>query len=111
MIVVKELENFKKRISYIEKDEVSFIEIEETIDIINIIDVFTKEEYRRKGYSKKLFNYLFELNKDKNIKYMLEVRVDNKSAIKLYENLGFKIIHTRKNYYKDTDAYIMEVKI
>ena len=91
---------YKYRVSYmIDEVSVSFIDIEV---------VFTKEEYRRKGYSRKLFNYIFDKYKDK--RFMLEVRTKNSIAISLYESLGFKVIHTRLKYYKDDDAYIMERK-
>jgi len=39
---------------------------------------------------------------------LLEVRVSNKIAIKLYLNLGYKIVVVLKSYYIDgEDAYIM----
>lgn len=100
---------YKYRVSYmIDEVSVSFIDIEVVMEDINIIDVFTKEEYRRKGYSRKLFDYIFDKYKDK--RFMLEVRTKNSIAISLYESLGFKVIHTRLKYYKDDDAYIMERK-
>ena len=50
-------------------------------------DIFVKEEYRNKGYGKKLLaKALFE-NKDNDM--MLLVDTDNISAIKLYEKCGF----------------------
>ena len=33
---------------------------------------------------------------------------ENEKAIKLYENMNFKIINIRKKYYNDIDAYVME---
>ena len=41
---------------------------------------------------------------------MLEVRESNKSAIHLYEKLGYRHIHRRKAYYSNPkeDALIME---
>ena len=33
---------------------------------------------------------------------------NNYIAIKLYENMNFKIINIRKKYYNDIDAYVME---
>ena len=43
----------------------------------------------------------------------LEVRVSNNTAIKLYEENGYKISGIRKNYYEDNgeDAYIMVKQI
>ena len=101
------VDNYKHRVSYYENlEEVSYIIIEETFDVVNIVDVFTKEEYRRKGYSYKLFSYL--INKYKDVKFMLEVRSRNVSAINLYLKLGFVVIYVRKKYYNDDDALIME---
>ena len=44
-------------------------------------------------------------------KIILEVRITNKSAYKLYEKLGFEEIGTRKNYYRlpegREDAFVM----
>lgn len=45
---------------------------------------------------------------DKDI--TLEVRIDNYSAIHLYESNGFKRIATRKKYYNGTDGILMERK-
>ena len=45
---------------------------------------------------------------DKDI--TLEVRIDNYSAIHLYESNGFKRIATRKQYYNGTDGILMERK-
>jgi len=105
------LENFKIKFIYqICDDIVGFILVEDTIDVINIVDVFVKANYRRKGIASKLFDFIFDYFKDRDIKYMLEVRDDNVSAIKLYEKCGFKSINIRKKYYGDTDAIIMEVK-
>ena len=41
---------------------------------------------------------------------MLEVKVDNINAIKLYEKFDFKVIHIRRGYYNGVDALIMERK-
>jgi ribosomal-protein-alanine N-acetyltransferase len=41
----------------------------------------------------------------------LEVRVSNKSAVKMYENLGFKIKSRLRTYYRDgEDAYLMALE-
>ena len=67
------------------------------------------KEYQHNGYAKKIMDYLINdcvLNKCKNI--TLEVSIDNKVAIKLYEKYGFKKVSLRKEYYDGTDAYLME---
>ena len=42
----------------------------------------------------------------------LEVNENNEPAIKMYQNLGFKVSHKRKNYYQNNeDALLMILKI
>lgn len=108
MIVEEKLENYIIKVNY---DNVGYVLIEETPDIINIVDVFVNEDRRREGIAKTLFNYIFEKYKDKDLKLMLEVREDNIPAINLYESFDFKVIYKREKYYKDVDALIMEVKL
>lgn len=55
-----------------------------------------------------MFNELFIIAKNKNcINITLEVAVNNKSALNLYKKLGFKIVTIRKNYYENSDGYLM----
>lgn len=109
MINVDELDNFKIKISYKQDNiEIGYVLLEETIDVINIVDVFVSESYRKKGICSKLFEYMFDMYKNKKIKFMLEVREDNIPAIGLYKKFDFKIIHKREKYYKNCDALIME---
>ena len=51
-------------------------------------DLFVKEEYRRKGWGRKLLARAIEMNRPN--KMMLLVETDNKGAIRLYESLGFE---------------------
>lgn len=54
-----------------------------------ICNVFTKEEYRSKGYQKKVFNYCFEYAKNLGVtKFKLSSL--NEEAIKMYKQFGFK---------------------
>ena len=93
----------------IDNKEIGYVETIPNIDYLEITDVLIYEEYRGKGYSKELINYIF-----KNVKYnkiILEVSVNNHIAISLYKKYGFKEINIRKNYYRDgSDALIMEVQ-
>lgn len=66
------------------------------------------EEYRGKGYGKKLLNTAIEHFVKKGIKKVsLNVRVSNNIAISLYKSLGFSINMTLDCYYGNEDAYEM----
>ena len=83
-----------------------FIHIQNGLDIIDLLNIIVKPEYRNHGIGSVLLKYIIDNKQDKKI--MLEVRSKNINAIKLYQKYDFKIINIRKNYYKDDDAIIME---
>lgn len=83
-----------------------FIHIQNGLDIIDLLNIIVKPEYRNQGIGSVLLKYIIDNKQDKKI--MLEVRSKNINAIKLYQKYDFKIINIRKNYYKDDDAIIME---
>lgn len=88
-----------------EKDNiiVGFIHIIELEDDIEIINIVVRTDYRNQNIGSELINYIIQ--KKKNI--TLEVAIDNKEALSLYEKYNFKIIRIRKKYYQDKDAYLM----
>ena len=86
------------------KGFLSYSVTEETIDIY---DIFVKKEYRNNNIASMLLDYMIT-NSNINQNILLEVEINNISAINLYKKFNFKIIHTRKNYYEGKDAYIME---
>lgn len=92
----------------VDKNIIGFIHIQQLIDEVDIIDVVVDEEYRRKGYGQKLIELVIHSNLGKRI--ILEVSVNNKAAIGLYNKLGFREINTRKGYYNGVDAIVMERK-
>lgn len=73
-----------------------------TIDDINLLDIATKEEYKRQGLATNLLQYLITLKSDQQT-FSLEVKSKNINAINLYKNLGFTTLNIRKKYYKDGD--------
>jgi len=83
-----------------------FVHIQNGLDIIDLLNIIVKPEYRNHGIGSVLLKYIIDNKQDKKI--MLEVRSKNINAIKLYQKYDFKIINIRKNYYKDDDAIIME---
>lgn len=98
--------NLEKVLVYEENNEIiGFIEFLSLYEVVEIINIIVKEEYRNKGIGTKLLNS--SINKDTK-EIILEVRDNNEEGLKFYQDNGFKIIRTINNYYKDGDAYIME---
>lgn len=79
------------------------------IDEAHVMNIAVREDNRQKGLGTKLLQFLVELAKKKEKKCItLEVREDNKPAIKLYEKLNFEIVGKRRRYYDNSvDAIIM----
>jgi len=92
----------------VDKKIIGFIHIQQLIDEVDIIDVVVDEEYRRKGYGQRLVEFVIHSNPGKRI--ILEVSVNNKAAIGLYNKLGFRKMNTRRGYYNGVDAIVMERK-
>jgi len=71
-----------------------------------LITVMVDESWRRKGLASLLVER-FEEDQDPGRLLCLTVRVNNGSAIQLYQKLGYTIVERRERYYGDGDAYIM----
>lgn len=74
-----------------------------------VTNIAVLPEYRRQGIGKKILEYVI-LDSKKELEFIsLEVRVSNRAAISLYENLGFLNVGKRKNFYThpQEDALIM----
>lgn len=80
-----------------------------TIPNAEILNLFVLEEFRGLGIGKKLVDEVIKICKKEDIKLLsLEVRVSNMYAIKMYEDIGFKVGTIRKNYYENSeDALLM----
>lgn len=76
-------------------------------DRVEINQIEVLGEYRRKGIGSKL---LSEVIRNNPCNITLEVRVDNKEAIGLYEKFRFRSVAIRRGYYKGVDAILMERK-
>ena len=74
-------------------------------DESEILILYVDKLFRKKGIAKKLINYLINPINSKSI--LLEVSNKNLPELNLYEKFEFKIINIRKNYYQDSDAYVM----
>lgn len=99
-----------KYIILVNEDEIvnGLLIVYENIDYLEIEAIVVDLSYRRKGIANKLLNYLTS-NYTKNKKeILLEVAVNNTSAINLYKKNNFEIINIRKKYYNGIDAFIMK---
>jgi ribosomal-protein-alanine N-acetyltransferase len=76
------------------------VEVEENTEFGHIITINVAPSYRRQGTATKLLHEIETLLKKKGItQCRLEVREDNKHAIKLYQKLGYHTIGILENYY------------
>lgn len=75
----------------------------------HILSFAIAEDYRNKGLGSKLLKFFIDYCIQKGYKSIrLEVRVDNKLAISLYERFNFKREGIIRKYYEDnTDALLM----
>ena len=76
---------------------------------IHWIEIF--QEYRGKGFGRKLLQDILEfLKENENIrKIFLEVDEENKKALSLYRSLGFTPLYVRQNYYGEGKRAIVMV--
>ena len=90
-----------------ENQVIGFLAYSLLIDSVDILDIYVDKEYRQQKIASLLIDYMISMV-DPKTSFLLEVAVDNLPAISLYEKFGFKVIHTRKKYYGQKDAYVME---
>lgn len=95
-----------------EKSElIAFIAFSVSIDTLDIEDVYTFSDYRKKGFAKMLINSVLDYANENNInKIFLEVKKTNEKAISLYQGFGFSIISERKKYYADGETALVMLK-
>lgn len=76
----------------------------------HITNVVVQKDFRGQGIGRALMEALLQYAANLGVQYMtLEVRPSNKTAIALYESLGFIKVAVRAKYYEDNqeDAFIM----
>lgn len=89
-----------------------FAGFKKTLDTADIMNIVVRKDFRNKKIGKKLLSSLIKKAKEQNIKTIfLEVNSKNLPALKLYENIGFKKIGIRKNYYKNSDGINMKIEL
>ena len=76
-----------------------------------ILMISVEPRYQRQKIGESLLNEFIKITTKENIEVIeLEVRTDNKKAIKFYEKNGFKIIQKINKFYQnDENAYTMRL--
>ena len=79
--------------------------IQTVLDESHLLNIVIKKQEQGKGLGTYFLQQIIGLVKQENqASLLLEVRSSNSTAIKLYENLGFKRNAIRKNYYPALDG-------
>lgn len=100
---------YSKEYVYVLNDKVvGFIIYEYIYDRIELDYIYVVPDKRNEGIASKLMGQMIEFASQVNsVNITLEVNENNRSAIRLYGNFGFKICATRDRYYKNERAYLM----
>lgn len=70
----------------------------------DLTKIAVRPDKRNQGYGKKMLKHLIGIASSKGCEFMhLEVNVNNKEALNLYEGYGFETVRTRKRYYENGD--------
>ncbi|HMK55328.1 MAG TPA: ribosomal protein S18-alanine N-acetyltransferase [Dissulfurispiraceae bacterium] len=80
----------------------------------HLMDLAVHPAFRARGIAKMLMEDVIKgLHFNRCRVFFLEVRASNDTALKLYADIGFNVVGTRKNYYKDPveDAFVMMLDI
>ena len=104
---------YTKYLVYLKDNEViGFLNYYLIYDRIEIGNFNVLENYQNEHIGSSILEKLIEIGYEKKLKNItLEVRIDNKKAIYLYEKYGFKRVSVRKNYYQGIDALLMEKEL
>lgn len=78
-----------------------------------VLSIAIRPDRQGRGYGSDLLKALLkELSKRGAKKAVLQVKVSNQKAMKLYEKFGFKVKGVISGYYPDgSDAYLMEAEL
>lgn len=97
-------------VAYEEEKLLGYAGVYCTADEGEITNIAVSPLARRHGVGRALMETLANALADRQIdRIVLEVRVSNEAAIRLYEQMGFAVVGTRKNFYEKPleDAYVM----
>lgn len=98
-------------VALIESKRVGYVGSWLTIPNAEILNLFVINDYRGQGIGTLLMNEVIDICLTENIEMLtLEVSVNNKYAIKMYEDLGFVVGSIRKNYYNNKEDALLMIK-
>ena len=72
-------------------------------------NLFINIEFRNKGYSQKLLNYVYLLNKNNIIKLFVWEPIDNPKLVNFYKKRGYVITNDTKTVYYDDSERLFEI--
>ena len=101
-------------VAKIDNTVVGYITYSVVLDEVQIANIATHPDYRRRGIGEKLLMHLYNESMSENMFVItLEVRESNEPAIRLYEKCGYCEVGRRKNYYKNPteDALLMNLSL
>ena len=93
--VVQAKDRFRTFLAIHDNNVVGYMDVTYTFRENEPFDLFVLEEYRRKGYGRKLLAAALEMNQPNGM--MLLVDIDNAPAISLYESMGFAKVQGQNN--------------
>lgn len=91
-----------------------YISLYHALDELEILNIAVAPHSRRQGKGRKLLTLALQVARKMGIeRAVLEVRVHNIPALRLYEGLGFACVGRRPKYYADTgeDALIYALSL
>lgn len=78
-----------------------FLSFRQSPDFYEISVLATDPDAQKTGVQTQLIQYLQDLAAKQRIDILLEVHHENERALRLYQQRGFSLVHTRRNYYQD----------
>lgn len=93
-----------------DKEIIGFIDYIKLYEVVEILYICVKKEYRNKKIGSALLEKVFTSYNDLE-KSILEVRSSNFKAIEFYKRKGYSVVRTIKNYYGTEDALSMVKEI
>lgn len=96
-----------------ENEVVGFLNLLVLPDEITILNIATKNQYKRKGVASLFLQTIKQIAKKNNTRQIfLEVETFNEPALSFYQKHGFEILRRRDNYYSNGDScYEMVLKL